>query len=112
MLSARGRFLAFTDVVVKKTEFEFEEFFNALELTGSSVGISALVAPHAFSPSGQRIHENDESRAEETKLKKEIERLVNLEFEHLYGEVKQEKNRNKQKFHVSDTKIAKKYKEV
>jgi hypothetical protein len=42
----------------------------------------------------------------ETKLKKETERLVNLEFERLYGEVKQ-KNSNKQKFHELDTKIAK-----
>jgi hypothetical protein len=48
----------------------------------------------------------------ETKLKKETERLVNLEFERLYGEVKQKKNSNKPKFHELDTKIAKKYKEV
>ncbi|PMD61192.1 uncharacterized protein K444DRAFT_628275 [Hyaloscypha bicolor E] len=72
---------------------------------------SALVAPYAFSPSGQRIHENDESRAEETKLRKDNERLMSLEFERLYGEVKQKKNSNKQKFHASDTRIAKKYKE-
>jgi hypothetical protein len=43
----------------------------------------------------------------ETKLKKETERLVNLEFERLYGDVKQKKNSNKQKLQELDTKIAK-----
>jgi hypothetical protein len=32
---------------------------------------------------------------------------VNLEFERLYGEVKQKKNSNKQKLQELDTKIAK-----
>lgn len=43
----------------------------------------------------------------ETKLKNETKRLVNLEFERLYGEVKQKKNSNKQKLQELDTKIAK-----
>ncbi|KAE9368291.1 hypothetical protein N431DRAFT_347759 [Stipitochalara longipes BDJ] len=70
---------------------------------------SALVAPHAFSVSGERIRDTPESLAVAVEYEKKLDDYLKIELQRLYDDIKDRKKSTTGKFHRLNAEITKKY---